>query len=176
MLLLQTSAQQEFFGSPCPARSFSAVLRSCHTDEKLGRTATRLAKDGVSGGKSGLVPGDPEKSLLIAAIRQTTRSEDALGGGTPLDAAMQVADFTTWIKDGAYWPEATAVAVNKSDPGAQKDFFESRIRPVLAQQCFVCHTNSKMGGLRLDSRDDILKGGKSGPAPLFPGRLDRKRV
>src|SRR5260370_27459151 len=50
----------------------------------------------------------------------------------------------------------------------KKEFFESRIRPVLAQNCFACHTNSKMAGLRLDSREDILKGGKSGPA-VVPG-------
>jgi len=55
---------------------------------------------------------------------------------------------------------------------AQTEFFESRIRPVLAQQCFVCHTNSKMAGLRLDSREEILKGGKSGPA-LIPGDPDK---
>src|SRR5258708_5060536 len=52
------------------------------------------------------------------------------------------------------------------------EFFENRIRPVLAQQCFACHTNSKMAGLRLDSREDILKGGKSGPA-LVPGEPDK---
>src|SRR5258708_36795011 len=52
------------------------------------------------------------------------------------------------------------------------EFFESRIRPVLAQQCFICHTNSKMAGLRLDSREDILKGGKSGPA-IIPGDPDK---
>jgi mono/diheme cytochrome c family protein len=50
----------------------------------------------------------------------------------------------------------------------KKEFFENHIRPVLAQQCFACHTNSMMAGLRLDSRDGILKGGKSGPS-LVPG-------
>jgi hypothetical protein len=55
---------------------------------------------------------------------------------------------------------------------AQKEFFEARIRPVLAQQCFACHTNSKMAGLRLDSLQDILKGGKSGPA-IVPGDPDK---
>jgi hypothetical protein len=44
----------------------------------------------------------------------------------------------------------------------QKDFFENRVRPVLAQNCFACHTNSQMGGLRLDSLEGLLKGGKSG--------------
>ncbi|MEW5975669.1 MAG: PSD1 and planctomycete cytochrome C domain-containing protein [Acidobacteriota bacterium] len=44
------------------------------------------------------------------------------------------------------------------------DFFEMRVRPVLAQHCFSCHTASKMGGLTMDSRESLLKGGQSGPA------------
>ena len=48
------------------------------------------------------------------------------------------------------------------------DFFETKIRPVLANNCYSCHTSSQLGGLRLDSRDAMLKGGKSGPA-LVPG-------
>jgi hypothetical protein len=51
------------------------------------------------------------------------------------------------------------------------DLFETKIRPVLAKNCFACHTQSQMGGLRLDSRDAVLKGGKSGPA-LIPGDPD----
>lgn len=58
---------------------------------------------------------------------------------------------------------------------AQKEYFEARIRPVLAQQCFVCHTNSKSGGLRLDTREDLLKGGKSGPA-VVPGDPEKSRL
>jgi len=52
------------------------------------------------------------------------------------------------------------------EPG---EFFESRVRPVLSKNCFACHTNSKLGGLELDSRDHLLKGGKSGPA-IVPGQ------
>jgi len=59
-------------------------------------------------------------------------------------------------------------AQTQDDSREKKDFFENHIRPVLAQSCFTCHTNSQMGGLRLDSRADILKGGASGPA-LVPG-------
>src|SRR5438046_2252094 len=54
----------------------------------------------------------------------------------------------------------------------QTEFFETHVRPVLAQQCFACHTNSKSGGLRLDSREDLMAGGKSGTA-LVPGDPDR---
>ena len=57
----------------------------------------------------------------------------------------------------------------------QKDFFENRIRPMLAQQCFACHTNSQMGGLRVDSLQGLLKGGKSGPA-IVPGDPDSSRL
>lgn len=44
------------------------------------------------------------------------------------------------------------------------DFFESKIRPLLAVNCHACHTGGALGGLRLDSRDGVLKGGKSGKA------------
>ena len=42
--------------------------------------------------------------------------------------------------------------------------FTSKIQPLLAHNCFACHTNSRLGGLRLDSRESLLAGGKSGPA------------
>ena len=48
------------------------------------------------------------------------------------------------------------------------EFFENRIRPILANNCFGCHTNSQLGGLRLDTLDGMKKGGKRGPA-LIPG-------
>jgi mono/diheme cytochrome c family protein len=42
------------------------------------------------------------------------------------------------------------------------DFFESKIRPLLATHCHACHTGGALGNLRLDSREGVLKGGKSG--------------
>src|SRR5262245_9654378 len=53
-------------------------------------------------------------------------------------------------------------------PAGSPDFFETRIRPVLAGNCYSCHTNSALGGLRLDSREAMLKGGTRGPA-IVPG-------
>lgn len=51
----------------------------------------------------------------------------------------------------------------------QLDFFEQRIRPALVNECYECHGAKKQkGGLRLDFRDGLLKGGESGPA-LIPG-------
>src|ERR1700733_12399451 len=44
-------------------------------------------------------------------------------------------------------------------------FFETKIRPVLAAECYECHGATKQkAGLRLDYRDGILEGGDSGAA------------
>ena len=45
-------------------------------------------------------------------------------------------------------------------------FFESKIRPLLAERCYECHSaraNKVKGGLLLDSREGVQKGGDSGP-------------
>jgi cytochrome c553 len=50
-----------------------------------------------------------------------------------------------------------------------REFFESKIRPVLASACYDCHGAEKQkAGLRLDSRRGLLEGGDSGPA-IAPG-------
>src|SRR5689334_21425815 len=54
---------------------------------------------------------------------------------------------------------------------ATSEFFESKIRPLLAANCYDCHTEEALGGLRLDSREAMLKGGKRGPA-IVPGDPD----
>ena len=61
---------------------------------------------------------------------------------------------------------------------AQSDdihFFNEKVRPVLAENCYKCHTGETMGGLRLDSRTTILKGGDSGPA-MTPGDPDKSLI
>ncbi len=53
------------------------------------------------------------------------------------------------------------------------EFFEKRIRPLLAEHCYECHSAGQKtkGGLRLDTRDGWSHGGDSGPA-ILPGKLD----
>ncbi len=63
-------------------------------------------------------------------------------------------------------------AAQSLTPG-QVDFFEKRIRPFLANDCYECHGAKKQkGGLRVDSRDGLRKGGDSGPA-LVPGDANK---
>ena len=59
-----------------------------------------------------------------------------------------------WARDDGQWSRAGSV-----------EFFEARVRPILAEQCVNCHGPKKQSsGLRLDSREAVLKGGDSGPA------------
>ncbi|MFN5187656.1 MAG: PSD1 and planctomycete cytochrome C domain-containing protein [Planctomycetota bacterium] len=45
------------------------------------------------------------------------------------------------------------------------EFFETKVRPILVQRCYECHSGQESnGGLRLDYREGLLKGGDSGPA------------
>src|SRR5438067_7260922 len=53
------------------------------------------------------------------------------------------------------------------------EVFESKVRPILAANCYDCHTDEHMGGLRLDSREALLKGGNSGQPAVVPGDPDK---
>ncbi len=58
--------------------------------------------------------------------------------------------------------------------GEETEFFEKRIRPVLIKHCYQCHSIEKdaaKGGLTLDTRGGLRRGGESGPA-LIPGDAD----
>ena len=61
---------------------------------------------------------------------------------------------------------------------ASLELFERRVRPVLAQHCYSCHSaavRKQQGGLELDSRAALLKGGISGPI-VVAGKPDQSRL
>ncbi|TMQ01810.1 MAG: hypothetical protein E6L09_01855, partial [Verrucomicrobia bacterium] len=63
-----------------------------------------------------------------------------------------------------------------ADPNrADAEFFEKKIRPVFVEHCYKCHSQEAekvKGGLLLDTRDGLLKGGDTGPA-IVPGDPDK---
>jgi hypothetical protein len=59
----------------------------------------------------------------------------------------------------------------QTQAAASPDFFETNIRPILAGYCYGCHTDSGLGGVRLDSREDMIKGGQPGIGAV-PGDPD----
>src|SRR4051812_37454045 len=73
-----------------------------------------------------------------------------------------------------------AVSNAAETPGAitpeQSAFFESKVRPVLADNCYKCHGEKKhAAGLRVDSLAALLTGGDTGPA-IVPGDPDKSRL
>ncbi len=71
---------------------------------------------------------------------------------------------------------SAAMAATAED--AKIAFFEKTIRPILIKRCYECHSvesGKSKGGLLIDSRDAILKGGDSGPA-LLAGNPDKSHL
>jgi hypothetical protein len=71
---------------------------------------------------------------------------------------------------------AAAATVAWADP--RREHFESRVRPVLAEQCFECHSagaKKLKGGLRLDTASGLKAGGESGPV-IVPGDPGASRL
>ncbi len=74
---------------------------------------------------------------------------------------------TCWLGSGY---ELEAQATDASD----LEFFERRVRPLLAKHCFACHgaeIDTPHGNLRVDQRSGLMKGGSRGPA-IVPHRPD----
>ena len=74
-------------------------------------------------------------------------------------------------------PRLLAQETEPTYSSEQLEFFENRIRPVLVEHCYKCHSAEAAkagdleGGLTLDTRAGVLAGGDSGPA-LGPGKPD----
>ncbi|HEX7897337.1 MAG TPA: PSD1 and planctomycete cytochrome C domain-containing protein [Planctomycetota bacterium] len=72
------------------------------------------------------------------------------------------------------WFLVLSLSANAQDPEGAK-FFEEKIRPVLVEKCYSCHSadaKKVKGDLLLDTREGTLKGGETGPA-VVPGDLDK---
>lgn len=112
-----TAEQIQFFET-----SIRPVLvehcQKCHGEAKQwGSLRLDSSKAILEGGDTGpaLVPGQPEKSLLIRAIRQQDEDLQMPPKGKLSD--KQIADFILWIKQGAHYPEsAEAPKTRKRDP------------------------------------------------------------
>jgi hypothetical protein len=70
-------------------------------------------------------------------------------------------------------PPSSAQAEAQS---AGEELFEKKVRPILVEKCFKCHSHiKKRGSLSLEGRSAILTGGDNGPA-IVPGDPDKSRL
>jgi hypothetical protein len=66
-------------------------------------------------------------------------------------------------------------AIPRPSYADEVEFFETRIRPVLVKHCYECHSSASaeiQGGLVVDYREGLRKGGETGPAVL-PGMPEK---
>ena len=81
--------------------------------------------------------------------------------------------MTTCYSYAAIFALCAFPSTARADGPQRLEFFEKRIRPVLIRHCYECHSSlakELKGGLRLDSRAGIRKGGETGPA-VVPGKM-----
>ena len=95
--------------------------------------------------------------------------------------ASRQQSITALLATVATLATTTMGGLHAADPvptAAQADFFEKRIRPLLIDACYRCHSaeaDAIKGGLRLDSRAALLKGGETGTG-FVPGDPARSRL
>ena len=68
-----------------------------------------------------------------------------------------------------------APAMTLASDTAGVEFFEAKVRPVLIERCYSCHSAAARklkSGLRLDTRHGLFNGGESGTPAIVPGKLD----
>lgn len=146
----------------------------------------------LKGGKSGpaAVEGKPEESLLLERILSHDTKQRMPKGDDPVPD-NEVATLRKWIAGGLAWEaSATAQTQEKSRPANMDDgkapiyprpataeqlaFFEKKVRPILVNRCYNCHSDAfkEAGGLRVDIGISIFEGGNEGPV-IIPGHPEK---
>ena len=88
--------------------------------------------------------------------------------------ARRVSGGTTFLLALATIVSLRAADIAPALSTADTQFFETKIRPLLADKCYKCHSRDAdkvKGGLMLDTREAWLHGGNTGPA-IVPGKPD----
>jgi len=151
----------------------------CHVDKMKGGLHIGTREDLLKGGDNGpaIDTAHLEKSLLLDAISYADSDLQM-----PPDNKLpdpEIALIQKWIHAGAPMPMDNAAAAKAAASpaaaqfsAAQEQYFENKVRPLLINRCYGCHTDGEKGGLRLDSREAVLKGGKDGTV-VEPGHPDK---
>ena len=157
--LVAATPEQEFFESKVRP-VLAGRCFGCHAETATAGLRLDSLEGLLQGGKSGpaISPGDPENSILLHALKGVRGRMAMPPAGRRLEA-HQLESITKWIEMGAPWPMSP------------REFFRARVQPLIAEKCLGCHVAEPQGGLRMDSREAMLVGGKSGPA-LVAGSPD----
>ncbi|MFT5289264.1 MAG: mono/diheme cytochrome c family protein [Planctomycetota bacterium] len=161
----------------------------CHGPEKQ-KSGLRLDSRAriLKGGEEGpaLVPGDPDGSLLIAAIR---RQEELEMPPKEALSPKEVEVLVSWVQAGATWPESFVAAehapgASSTNPVTSPDapamtgepiHFNRDVRPLLSNSCFSCHghqESARKAKIRFDSEEGLFGLSRGGESLIVPGDPD----
>ncbi len=150
--LVAATPESEFFESKIRP-ILAGRCYGCHSENATAGLRLDSREGLLKGGRSGpaIRPGNPDGSILLHAVNGIRGRMEMPPSGVRLQA-HQVEALAEWIAMGAPWPMSP------------REFFRARVRPIIDAKCLGCHVAEPQGGLRMDSREALLQGGKSGPA------------
>jgi mono/diheme cytochrome c family protein len=142
----------------------------CHGAEKQKGKYRVDSREAALKGQEGpnIVPGKSAESRFVHLLVPEIAGEDRMPppddkGKVPPLTAQQIGIIRAWIDQGAPWPE------QKKEPVVLVDFAKE-IQPIFKASCEECHgATQQKGGFRVDTKDDLLKGGKSYGKVILPG-------
>ena len=165
-------------------------------DSILGRAVLRRRPNifhARCGDSAGRTPRENSSVVPLGACFENqfycrSRREEAQISGSPRGSQSLLTSAPTFLKDAlgiSGRRHSTALpylatllllplCLQAADPAptpAQLQFFESRVRPVLVNNCYKCHsrqTDKLKGNLSVEFRESLIKGGDTGPA-VVPG-------
>jgi mono/diheme cytochrome c family protein len=139
---------------------------ACHSAAaRQGGLSIESRDDLVKGGKTGaaVIPGNGVDGLLLAMISSGRMPM----GGNKLPQ-NEIERIRSWIEGGALLDGETDKQVTTSE--------KEVLTVILGAKCFVCHGRRRQeAGLDLQTRESLLRGGKSGPA-IVPGKPDESLI
>ncbi len=126
-------------------------------------------------GRVGLISRPPDR----AGCNTPCWANEVYASMTSMVLKVQVAPLCllTLAGAGLLFARLTAAAGAEFPTSQGIEFFEARIRPIFVDHCYKCHSSKEKfkGGLTLDTREGVLKGGDSGPV-IHPGFPDKSRL
>ena len=152
---------------------FQANCLTCHGEGLQQAELDLRTRDGVlKGGKSGpaLVPGVAVESLLLGKV-----SSGAMPMGGEKLSPAEIEVIRRWIETGALREGEDLQSASKIATPYEVSAREIVVT-ILNVKCLLCHGRRRQeGGLDMQTRAGLLRGGASGPA-IVPGKPDESRL
>ncbi|MCX6857295.1 MAG: DUF1549 domain-containing protein [Verrucomicrobia bacterium] len=148
---------------------FESKCIECHRGAKAkGGLKLDALADALKGGKSdgaGIVPGKPQDSTILTRIHSEDEDDMMPPKGERL-TKDQITQLTTWIQEGANWPEIKADHLTLTEPSEDLTF----LRRVYLDTVGVPPTLEEIAAAFKERRLPAVDDGK------MPSRLDRAAV